>query len=826
MSQRRHVSLVSAGATLLAALPLSTVFDRWTWLVDSVIAVGVTLGVALAVRSFRAPVWAATAAMCGSLLLLLTWIFPSGKELAGIIPTLDSFRHFNDLLLSAGQDMRSLGIPVEDRDGLLFLVTLGIGSVGIAVDLFAVVLRRPALAGLPMLAIYSVPVAVHEDSVNPIPFVLGAAGFLWLLVTDNVDRVRRFGRRFTGDGRDVDLWEPSPLAAAGRRLAMVGVVLAVLLPLAVPGMTSGLIDRLGTSGGGDGTGRTGGRTGPSVNLFAMLSGQLNLSKQTDMVRVQTGDPSPYYLRFGVADDLTPAGFRNRPPSGGQTASSNLPRAQLEMSGVSQKTYRAAVEILDFDMTLLPIYLSPIKIDKLDNAWLYDRGAQVVYSNRATSKGKRYTFEYVRTEYSPAALRTAAPLPRDNPIQSQFTARPPNSKVTSKANELTAAKQTPYDKVRAILDYFSVKNGFTYSLSTKTGTSGSDMVDFLENQQGFCEQYSAAMAWMVRAADIPARVAFGFTRGSKHSGSSWTLTNYNLHAWTEVYFDKFGWVPFDPTPATNVPGSVHGAWAPDPNATNLGSGESGSGEDDLTPGPGVGSSTSPGAFGPHEKELTDPFGAGTIAPNPPTWPRWTLLVALLGLLVLATPATARGWLRRRRWPDRIARPAVAVAAAGAGPGEPRVLPSDEAVDEAARRRAHGAWDELIDTMMDYRIELDESETPRTTAERLIDTSYLRDSDAEGARLLGSAEERARYARRPLDSDELAASLTAVRGAIKGRVSRRTRLIATFLPPSVLQRWRTGSVLWATNAVNRTAALRDRVLRKITPRRLLPSRFGRV
>ena len=56
-----------------------------------------------------------------------------------------------------------------------------------------------------------------------LPFGFAAAGYLWLLVTDSVDRVRRFGRRFTGEGRDVDLWEPSPLlvgrppARRGRR---------------------------------------------------------------------------------------------------------------------------------------------------------------------------------------------------------------------------------------------------------------------------------------------------------------------------------------------------------------------------------------------------------------------------------------------------------------------------------------------------------------------------------------------------------------------------------------------------------------------------------
>jgi len=51
-----------------------------------------------------------------------------------------------------------------------------------------------------MLAMYWIPVLVHPDSVSFVPFVVGAVGYLWLLVADNVDRVRRFGRRFTGEG--------------------------------------------------------------------------------------------------------------------------------------------------------------------------------------------------------------------------------------------------------------------------------------------------------------------------------------------------------------------------------------------------------------------------------------------------------------------------------------------------------------------------------------------------------------------------------------------------------------------------------------------------
>jgi transglutaminase-like putative cysteine protease len=823
MNQRRHLTLVAAGASLLGALPLSTVFDRWTWLVDAVLAVGVTLGTALLVRTLRVPAWTSTLAMAGAFIVLLGWIFPSGHEWAGVIPTVDTFRNFDALLVAAGRDMRELGIPVEDRDGLLFLSTLGVGAVAIAVDMFAVVLRRPALAGLPMLAIYSVPVAVHDDSVNIVPFIAGAGGFLWLLVTDNVERVRRFGRRFTGDGRDVDLWEPSPLAAAGRRLAVVGVLLAIVLPVAVPGMTSGLLDKFG--GVGDGTGRPGtGRAGQSVNLFTVLQGNLVQDKQYDMVRVSTNDPSPYYLRFGVAAELTPTGFRNGGTAGGVPLGNLPPPPQPDVPGVFAHSYHATVDILGFEMPVLPVYLYPTKIERLDNAWLYERNTQVLYSSRAGSKGKKFGFDYVRVDYSAEALRSARPLPQTDPIQRTLTYTPEKVEVVSKrVTEVIRGKNSQYDRVRAIFDSFSQKEGFTYSLSTKPGTSGKDIVDFLTNKQGYCEQYASAMAWMVRVAGYPARVAFGFTRGVKRSGNQYTLTNLNLHAWTEVYFDRFGWVPFDPTPGSSVPGSVSSAWAPDPNGQNArGSGEGG--PDELDPSSGADPSGAAAAKDPFQDESTATGGGSTSDSTGPRWPLWVLLAAVtIGALLLA-PAVFRILLRRRRWPDRIAVPAAATGPP-LEPGQARVIPSEDPVATAARRRAHNAWNELLDTMVDFRIDVDEAETPRVTARRLISVAHLTSSAETGARSIGTAEERARYARTPMESESLAESLREVRAAIAGRVSRRTRVFAALFPRSVLQRWRADAIAATANLVNGTGRRRDALIRAVSPRRMLPSRLAR-
>ncbi|MEU8261299.1 DUF3488 and transglutaminase-like domain-containing protein [Micromonospora sp. NPDC048999] len=821
MTAHRNLGFVAAAATLLAAAPLSAIFDRWTWLIEAAIAVAAVAAAAAVSRLARAPLWGQVLAMLAGLTLGLTWLFPGGAELLALLPTPSTFLHFGELLGASMQDMRTYGVKVPDVDSLLFLAVLGVGAVAVLVDVLSVGLRRPALAGLPMLAIYSVPVAVYVDSVPATGFVVGACGYLWLLVTDNVDRVRRFGRRFTGEGRDVDVWEASPLAATGRRLAVVGVALAVALPLAVPGMTGGLLNPAG-NGMGDGTGRSGQGGNPGrVDLFAALSGQLNQNTVTEFARVTTNEPAPFYLRFGVADELRPDGLRDRAPSG-RPANRNLPDpSERAGHGIERHRYRATVEVKNLNMPLLPVYAEPVKTDNLNGNWLYDPNLQIVFSNRENSRGKRYTFDYVRSTYTPALLRGAPSLPADDPVLRAQTVTPSVRAVDQLVERLVKGKQSDYDKVRAIYDYFSAENGFRYSLSTRPGTSGDDMTDFLANKVGYCQQYAAAMAWLVRAAGIPARVAFGFTNGNKTGGGTYVLTNKNLHAWTEVYFGGIGWVPFDATPAASVPGSVRSAWAPDTDAP-----------EDTAPSPG--STTAPGevdpSAGPNRPDRLDKdadqglsIGDGGPARRSPVWPWWVAgLVALLALL--AVPALRRSALRRRRRARAPAPAAVTLATVPGQRGEVRDVVVGVDADQA-RAHAHAAWDELLDTLVDFQVRVDRTETPRTTAERLAREAVGEDAGAvTGVRLLGRAEERARYARDPLTGEELHPGLRAVRGALAARADRRTRIMAALLPPSVLLRWRAAAAERSARLVVGGGRLRQRLLRW-SPRRLLAGRPAR-
>ncbi|HWG97879.1 MAG TPA: DUF3488 and transglutaminase-like domain-containing protein [Pilimelia sp.] len=818
MAQRRHLGLVCAAATLMGAAPLATIFERLTWLAYSAVAVLLVAAVATAARWLRAPLWVQLPAQLATLLLALTWRFPSGGELLGVLPGPATFAGFGRLARDAALDAQSHATPVPDRPGLLFVTVAGIGLVAILVDLCTVALRRPAMAGLPMLAIYSVPVAVHSASVPALPFVVGAAGFLWLLAADNVDRVRRFGRRFTGDGRSVDVWEPSPLAAAGRRLAALGVVLAVALPLAVPGMTGGLLERLGTGGGdGDGDSRGARRPGQTVDLFAELSGRLQQDEVEDLVRVRTNDPRPFYLRFAVADQVTARGFRNGTPSG-EPVTRGLPEPPKAASaGISHTVYEARVQVSDrFDMPMLPVYAVPTRTEGLDAGWYYAADRQVLYSPRSSAAGRSYSFEYVRSEFSPDALR-AAPSARHE-LGIDFAGVPAVEPVDDLVRDLTRNARTDYDRVRAIYDYLT-SDGFTYSLETEPGSSGVDIVDFLEAKTGFCEQYAAAMTWLVRSAGVPARVAFGFANGDKRDGDVRVLTNRNLHAWTEVYFSGLGWVPFDATPAYGVPGSVVSEWAPDPNRPPEATAGPGAPVDPGTEGPA-------GPTGGPERGNVDGNEAGEVVVAPrsaaPPWWVFGVLAALLAALV--APAVRRAMLRRGRQRRAVAvRGGPAVAGSDPPPGEMRVVPGGAEAASRARAEAHAAWDELLDTMIDYRVPVDATETPRLTAERLAGRAAMGPA-ADSVRLLGQAEERARYAREPLGAGQLDQALRTVRRALAGAATRRVRIVAALLPPSVLARWRASLVDAGTRTVLTLGRWRERMLR-LSPRRLLTGRAAR-
>jgi hypothetical protein len=201
-----------------------------------------------------------------------------------------------------------------------------------------------------------------------------------------------------------------------------------------------------------------------------------------------------------------------------------------------------------------------------------------------------------------------------------------------------------------------------------------------------------------------------------------------------------------------------------------------------------------------------------------------------LALLAVPALRRAQLRRNR--HRLEERAALLTADAPPPEDPDpdagpavgglTVGGQTAWQSASRRAAHAAWDELMDTLVDFGMPVDESETPRATAERLIHRPRLSGRAADSARLLARAEERARYAREPLATGDLSPSFREVRAGLADHVTRRRRLGALLFPRSVARRWRAAVSGAFLGALAATSTAQHRLLRTLSVRRLLAAR----
>ncbi|HEV2874073.1 MAG TPA: transglutaminase domain-containing protein [Thermoleophilaceae bacterium] len=122
-----------------------------------------------------------------------------------------------------------------------------------------------------------------------------------------------------------------------------------------------------------------------------------------------------------------------------------------------------------------------------------------------------------------------------------------ARVYDLALRWTAGERTPYDAVKAIETRLQDEDEYTYA--ERVPTREIPLHGFLfQEKRGYCQQFSGAMALMLRMVGIPARVAAGFSPGSYNQDTKeFRVRDLDAHSWVEVYFTGIGWVPFDPTP---------------------------------------------------------------------------------------------------------------------------------------------------------------------------------------------------------------------------------------------------------------------------------------
>ncbi|SOD74338.1 uncharacterized protein DUF4129 [Jatrophihabitans sp. GAS493] len=744
-----RATLIVMVATCCAVVPLRALFTDTNWIYFTWLSIVLLLAPAAALRMRWEAHIAQVLPGLALVTLLVTARFLPDQAIGGLLPTPGSGAAISSYGADLGTYIRDTVSPDQSIPAAIFVLTVLMVAVGVFSDAIAVVFRAGALLAAPYLLILTLCASVPRTPVPWWSFAVVAAGYLLLLSEGAREQHLRWGPVMAGrNSSDSSPRRVSVVAATGMRIGAVAFVTALVLAAVLPSNSHNPLANA-VHNGDSATNGSGGN-GTALDPFVSLKGNLKRTTPIPLLSVHVTGANPYYLRQLVLDNFTGTRWQQ---------SLNSPTVGLRQDDLPMIPDDQPANAVQYDANITvkqlsgnaPTLQSPSAIHGLARGTTWNERTAVV-GGPGLRSGERYTVTVSAPQPTSADLAAAPDLvnPTISDVAADLdtpTTLPPQ--IAQLTARIVAGLTGPYAKARALSDYFTTPaNGFTYTLSTKLGDSGNDLLDFLTNKQGFCQQYAGAMAVMLRLAGVPSRVVIGYTHDQADSGGNFGVTTSDAHAWVEAYFTGFGWTAFDPTPLNGADAARAQSlpYVPAPVTNNQ-------------PVP----STSPRATAapvaptkPRNQPSTDASSANS---NQSAWwsgPLGTVSASVLGLLavtliVLLIPVARRAVLRQRR-----------ISAATADP----------------------LWDELTATARDLGYVWSPSRSPRQVT-ALLGATAVQGEALNSLTTLSDAVEQARYGRPSSSAHRgadraLVEDLKAVESALRDNRGKAARLQARFMP----------------------------------------------
>jgi transglutaminase-like putative cysteine protease len=306
-----------------------------------------------------------------------------------------------------------------------------------------------------------------------------------------------------------------------------------------------------------------GGSGQPLNLPGRSQVLVNWETNDDIAVTITRDPSDetgYYWRAVAYDVIDTRGWSVGPET--QTDAAANARVFDEIadgvSGVGSSALTISVEPGSFTT---PIVLTPGVPMQVDQPVVLVTGPGNYLSSMSRPGTSRYRLTSLVSrpgnapgEWSASALRAAGRADLSGDLQ-RYTwvaegSIGPNARALEQRISRTARSTGPIDVVEAAMTLLR-SNEFRYDTDVRDlpCASLSTVECFATYRRGFCQHYAATMAVLLRDLDIPTRIVEGFLPGERTGGTE-VIRNSNAHAWVEVYFPGYGWVPVDPTGAND------------------------------------------------------------------------------------------------------------------------------------------------------------------------------------------------------------------------------------------------------------------------------------
>jgi len=177
-------------------------------------------------------------------------------------------------------------------------------------------------------------------------------------------------------------------------------------------------------------------------------------------------------------------------------------------------------------------------------------AQQLRGAPAPTDPRLHPYTRLTSGYDPHPI--TVPLYRQPP-DPQVTAaleRTPYAPVARLARQLTVGTTTQWEVVAHVQRYLLDGGRFRYT--TNPPQPGPyPLVDFLRRDHaGDCQHFAGAAALLLRLVGVPTRVVVGFATGVPQRDGRFQVRDVDAHSWIEVYFQRYGWVAFNPTPSAS------------------------------------------------------------------------------------------------------------------------------------------------------------------------------------------------------------------------------------------------------------------------------------
>jgi transglutaminase-like putative cysteine protease len=452
------------------------------------------------------------------------------------LPTADTLRAALDAAALVGEQAKIQAAPAEPIGPLLLAAVVSLWAAVFSAHALAFRAGSPLLGLIPPVALVAFADTVLEEFVKPLYGVLFLAAALLVVFADGLARVQGWGPVWSSARKGV-------AASAGRgarRLALTALGAAFLAPIVVPGFGSKALVDFGSPASG------------RVAIDPFVSVQHSLTRQTpvEVFRVTTSEPE--YLRLVSLPDFDGVLWKPSTEQGAVVEAGDHVPANDEPSALTESV---AIDVTaDLAQTWVPTPYPVTSVAIPGRTVRFNPDTGTTFVDHPLEKGESYTATASVVRPSADDLRNArSAAPLEN---GRYLYLPAGlEEVEDLALRWTkGVADNDFDKAMAIQDRLQ-GGGFTYTFDTPLHGGTRSIIDFLTvSKAGFCQQFSTAMAVMLRTIGVQSRVVVGFATGDPLSGTGqqYSITTDSAHSWVEVYFRGWGWMPFEPTPTRENP----------------------------------------------------------------------------------------------------------------------------------------------------------------------------------------------------------------------------------------------------------------------------------